>query len=142
MADPGDQDKIFLVKPKQQSLSVHVSDRPSYSNREASAIRSSSHENNPVAHEEQFACTQEGAIGDDSSSQVSPLSSSLGDAGSKYSTRPIFIPPSTFSTIFTDVSNEGWGAHLRDCTARGVWSLSESKLPIDFVELKEVVLAY
>ena len=43
--------------------------------------------------------------------------------------------------LFTDASNEGWGAHLGDSTARGVWSDGESRLHINFLELKAVFLA-
>ena len=43
--------------------------------------------------------------------------------------------------IFTDASNEGWGAHLGDSTARGTWSQPESQLHINFFELKAVLLA-
>ena len=43
--------------------------------------------------------------------------------------------------IFTDASNEGWGAHLDDHTARGTWSIPESKLHINHLELKAVFLA-
>ena len=43
--------------------------------------------------------------------------------------------------IFTDASNEGWGAHLDDHTARGTWSLPESKLHKNHLELKAVFLA-
>ena len=43
--------------------------------------------------------------------------------------------------IFTDASNVGWGAHLGDSTARGVWSEPESRLHINFLELKAVFLA-
>ena len=43
--------------------------------------------------------------------------------------------------IFTDASNEGWGAHLNDHTARGTWSLPETKLHINHLELKAVFLA-
>ena len=43
--------------------------------------------------------------------------------------------------IFTDASKEGWGAHLEEHTARGVWSLPESKLHINYLELKAVFLA-
>ena len=43
--------------------------------------------------------------------------------------------------IFTDASQEGWGAHLDEHTARGTWSLPESKLHINhlavFLALKE-----
>ena len=43
--------------------------------------------------------------------------------------------------IFTDASKEGWGAHLNKRTARGTWSLPESKLHINHLELKAVFLA-
>ena len=43
--------------------------------------------------------------------------------------------------IFIDVSKEGWGAHLNEHTAREVWSLPESKLHINYLELKVVFLA-
>ena len=43
--------------------------------------------------------------------------------------------------IFTDASKEGWGAHLNEFTARGDWSLPESKLHINYLELKAVLLA-
>ena len=43
--------------------------------------------------------------------------------------------------LFTDASNEGWGAHLGDFTARGVWSSTESLLHINYLELKAVLLA-
>ena len=44
--------------------------------------------------------------------------------------------------IFTDASNEGWCAHLREYTTRGGWSIPESKLHINFMELKAVLLAF
>ena len=44
--------------------------------------------------------------------------------------------------VFTDASKEGWGAHLGDCTANGTWSLPESRLHINFLELKAVLLAF
>ena len=43
--------------------------------------------------------------------------------------------------IFTDTSKEGWGAHLNEFTARGSWSIPESKLHINYLELKAVFLA-
>ena len=38
-------------------------------------------------------------------------------------------------------NKEGWGAHLNERTARGSWSLPESKLHINYPELKAVFLA-
>ena len=43
--------------------------------------------------------------------------------------------------IFTGASKEGWGAHLGDFTASGAWSVPESHLHINFLELKAVLLA-
>ena len=43
--------------------------------------------------------------------------------------------------IFTDASKEGWGAHLNELTARGSWSVPESKLHINYLELEAVLLA-
>ena len=43
--------------------------------------------------------------------------------------------------VLTDASKEGWGAHLNEFTARGTWSLPESKLHINYLELKAVFLA-
>ena len=43
--------------------------------------------------------------------------------------------------IFTDASKEGWGAHLIEHTARGTWSLPESKLHVNYLEMKSVFLA-
>ena len=50
-------------------------------------------------------------------------------------------PLSRAVQIFTDASKEGWGAHLGDVTARGDWSVPESHLHINFLELKAVLLA-
>ena len=44
--------------------------------------------------------------------------------------------------IFTDASKEGCGAHLNKLTARGTWSLPESKSHINHLELKVVFLAF
>ena len=43
--------------------------------------------------------------------------------------------------IFTDASKEGWGTHLNKHTARGTWSLPESKLLLNYLELKAVFMA-
>ena len=37
--------------------------------------------------------------------------------------------------IFTDASKEGWGTHLNERIARGFWSVPESKLHINYLEL-------
>ena len=48
-------------------------------------------------------------------------------------------PPQHAVQLFTNASNEGWGAHLGDSTARGVWSSMESLVHINYLELKAVL---
>ena len=55
--------------------------------------------------------------------------------------RPTITPTKTCSTNLYVSSTEGLGAHLNERTARGAWSLPESKLHINYQELKAVFLA-
>ena len=43
--------------------------------------------------------------------------------------------------LFTDASNEGWGAHLEQTSAKSLWSDREKRLHINVLELKAVSLA-
>ena len=43
--------------------------------------------------------------------------------------------------IFIDASSKGWGAHLGDVMVSGSWSVPESQLHINFLELKAILLA-
>ena len=43
--------------------------------------------------------------------------------------------------LFTDTSNEGWGAHLEQTSTKGLWSDREKRLHINVLELKAVSLA-
>ena len=43
--------------------------------------------------------------------------------------------------LFTDTSNEGWGAHLEQTSTKGLWSDKEKRLHINVLELKAVSLA-
>ena len=38
--------------------------------------------------------------------------------------------------LFTDASNEGWGAHLGQASTKGLWSDREKRLHINVLELK------
>ena len=42
--------------------------------------------------------------------------------------------------LFTDASNEGWGAHLKPNSTQGLWSPQEKGLHINVLELKAVFL--
>ena len=43
--------------------------------------------------------------------------------------------------LFTDASNEGWGAHLDQNSTKGLWSEREKRLHINVLELKAISLA-
>ena len=43
--------------------------------------------------------------------------------------------------IFTDASNEDWGAHLEQVSAKGLWSDKKKRLHLNILELKAVSLA-
>ena len=43
--------------------------------------------------------------------------------------------------LFTDTSNEAWGAHLSQSSTKGLWSDGEKRLHINVLELKAVSLA-
>ena len=43
--------------------------------------------------------------------------------------------------LFTDASNEGWGAHLDQRSTKGLWSDQEKRLHINVLELKPISLA-
>ena len=43
--------------------------------------------------------------------------------------------------LFTDASNEGWGAHLDQNSTKGLWSDREKRLHLNVLELKAVSLA-
>ena len=43
--------------------------------------------------------------------------------------------------LFTDASNEGWGAHLEQTSTKGLWSDRVKRLHINVLELKTVSLA-
>ena len=54
--------------------------------------------------------------------------------------QPLY-PISHVLQVFTDTSNEGWGANSGDFTASGSWSIPERGLHITYLELKAVLLA-
>ena len=67
-----------------------------------------------------------------SSSSFSPCASGLVAKQEQCSSGTTFAPFQHALQIFRDASNEGWGAHLGDSMARGIWSDPESHLHIIF----------
>jgi hypothetical protein len=50
-------------------------------------------------------------------------------------------PPKAQCTVTTDASLDGWGGHMEDLNVQGQWSLQESSLHINLLELKAVFLS-
>ena len=126
VAEPSEQNLGNTVTTDLSSLAVHVTDWFINSHREASSPRPATHETHTVAPQKPLENTRITRKGDPNS-QIFPG-------------QPLH-PIKHALQIFTDASKEGWGAHLNEHTARGTWSLPESKLHINYLELKAVFLA-
>ena len=77
----------------------------------------------------------------DPSPQVPAPPFTMVTEGRQRTYRPTSTPNKHALQIFTDASIEGWGTHLNEHTAGGTGSLPESKLHINYLELKAVFLA-
>ena len=51
------------------------------------------------------------------------------------------VPPTPRLQLFTDASLHGWGAHVADLSAAGVWSTAQASLHINFLEMEAVAQA-
>ena len=132
--------EIHPIQTKLPSQGIDVPDRPAYSNGKTGAPGETPHETCPVAPE--TTLENSGIPGEgDSCSKVPSSTPSMVDQGDKCLNKTTFTSFSHAVQIFTDASKEGWGAHLGDFTARGIWSAPESHLHINFLELKAVLLA-
>ena len=55
--------------------------------------------------------------------------------------RPSGHPPPLELRLYSDASRSGWGAHLLDRSASGLWSDQETSLHINILEMKALFLA-
>ena len=131
---------LNLPMRKKCTLTVHVPHRFSHSNRKASPPRATSH--GPI----QWHLKNNWRV-PESLDKVIPVPRLLHPhlrwwlEESNVLTGQLLHPLKHALQIFTDTSKEGWGTHLDEHTARGTWSLPESKLHINHLELKAVFLA-
>ena len=51
------------------------------------------------------------------------------------------VPPTPQVQLFTDASSHGWGAHVADRSAAGVWSVTQSSLHVNMLEMEAVAHA-
>ena len=140
LADLDRQDQSHTVRSGLPGPTIHVPHRSTHSNRKASPLRATTHETHTVALEKQLEGPRITGKGD-SGPQVPPPHLRWWLEESNVLRGQPLHPLKHALQIFTDASKEGWGAHLDEHTARGTWSLPESKLHINHLELKAVFLA-
>ena len=133
MAEPSRENTDTAIPTGLSGPAIHVLDRFANSYRKAGSPRPTTYETHTVASQKQL----EGTI---VSRKSDPYSQITAPPDNVLQGQPLH-PIKHALKIFTDTSKEGCGAHLNEHTARGVWSLPESKLHINYLELKAVFLA-
>ena len=118
---------------------VHVSNRPSHGHRKAGSLRMSAHKAHSVAPQGKLACPK--VLG-----KTYPLSQVNSQASTVVATRRHVLVgqhlhPLQHAIRSLPMHQTKVKAHLGDFTARGLWSVPESRLHINFLELKAVLLA-
>ena len=98
------------------------------SHRKTGPLGTTSHEAHKVALQKTFGGSQVTREGDTSSQIAPPVPKMVAGGKQCFQGQPLH-PLKHALQLFTDTS-KGWGAHLNDHTARGTWSLPESKLQI------------
>ena len=131
VAGPGVKNQLHSWKTRLLSQLFNVPDRSAIHNIETGTIRLPSHEAHIMTPKEQLAYSRIPGQAYSHFKVPSPhLNLWLKEENALYS-----WPLHPFVMPFTDASNEGWGTHLGDCTTKVIWSLPESKLHINFLEL-------
>ena len=118
---------------------VHVPDRVANSHRKASSPRPATHETHTVASQATLENTRI-TRKSNSNSQILVPSFTMVATGRQCSHRPTITPNKACSANLYRCIKRRVGAHLNEFTARGTWSLPESKLHINYLELKAVFL--
>ena len=140
MAEPPGQNTETAIPTGLSGLAAYVLDRFTNSHRKASSPRPAAYENHTVASQKQLE-------GTGITRKVIPIARSLHPhlqwwlkEDNVLTGQPLH-PIKHALQIFTDASKEGWGIQLNEPITRGTWSLPESKLHINYLELKEDFLA-
>ena len=121
-------------------MAVYVPHRSTHSHRKANPPRSASYETDTVALEDQLEGPRITTKGD-TSPQIATPSIKMVAGGKQCATRSTITPTKIGSADIYRRIKRRVGAHLNEGTARGTWSLPESKLHINHLELKAVFLA-
>ena len=131
---------VHPSRPNLSSQELHVTNRPAYSNRKTGAPGETPHETHPVAPQKTLEGPRISRERDSSSKALHPHLLWWTKETNVLLGQPLH-PLCHAIQIFTDASKEGWGAHLGDFTASGTWSVPESHLHVNFLELKAALLA-
>ena len=130
VAKPSGQDTSTFVATGLSGPAVYVPDRSSNSHRKTGSPRPITHETHTVASQKQLEGTR--ICREDYPSTKGPTSSlTMVARGKPCASRSTIAPSKTCSADFY-ASKEGWGAHVNEFTARGSWSVPESKLHINY----------
>ena len=140
MGEPPRENFKTAIPTGLSGLGVHVLDRSVNSHREASSPRSTTYETHTVASQKQLESTRSSGKGYSIAQVPAPHLQWWLEESNVLQGQPLH-PIRHAPQIFKDASKEGWGAHLEERTARGTWSLPESKLHINYLKLKAVFLA-
>ena len=131
---------IYSVQSDLPSQEVHVPDGPSYSNGKTGAPGQTSYETHSVAPQKTLEVPRITGKEISVPRTLHPHLHWWTKETNVFLGQPLH-PLRHALQNFTDASKEGWGAHLGDFTASGTWSVPESQLHINFLELKAVLLA-
>ena len=121
-------------------LAIHVSYRYANGHRKASSPRPTTYETHTVASQKQMDGSGITRKGHSFPQVLAPHLKWWLEESNVLLGQPLH-PIKHALQIFTDASKEGWGTHLNENTARGTWSLPESKLHVHYLEVKAVFLA-
>ena len=138
LAEPPAESTGTVIPTDLPGPGVHVPNRVANSHRKTSSSGTSPHEANSVAFKKQLESTR--ISGENYSRSLHPHLQWWLEDVNVLTGQPLH-PLKHALQIFTDASKEGWDAHLDEHTARGTWSLPESKQHINYLELKAVFLA-
>ena len=140
MADPQNKDSDIVSPTGLSGQAVHVPDRSVNSHRKASSPRQTTYETHTMAYQKQLESTRITRKGH-SNTQILAPPPTMVVGGVQRAARSTITPNKTCSADLYRHIKRRVGRSLNEHMARASWSLLESKLHINYLELKAVFLA-
>ena len=141
VAEPSTKDNGISTPTGLSDPAIHVLDRSANSHRKTSSPRPTTYETHTVASQEQLEGSRITRKGHSDSQVLAPTSTMVARRKQCASRSTIYTHSDMLCKYLQTRQKKGGGAHLNERTARGTWSLPESKLHINYLELKAVFLA-